>query len=208
MLAAGTDAMANFYRTMPLGVSRLYVQTQGETSMAAYMEAMKEGRSFVTTGPMLDFKLDGAAPGDVVSGEVSARFEIDLASAVSVDLVEVIVNGLVVWSGPGLDGAGSRTYEGSIDLPAAGWVAVRGRGGETVWPAADSYSFAHTSPVWIESVGSVAADAFRRAAEELIPLVDAAEARLRESYGDVATPRILSDFEAARAKLVGRMPRP
>ena len=208
LLAAGTDAMANFYRTMPLGVSRLYVQTRGETSMAAYMEAMKEGRSFVTTGPMLDFKLDGAAPGDVVSGEVSARFKIDLASAVSVDLVEVIVNGLVVWSGTGLDGAGNRTYEGSIDLPAAGWVAVRAHGGETVWPAADSYSFAHTSPVWIESVGSVAADAFRRAAEELIPLVDAAEARLRESYGDVAIPRILSDFEAARARLVARMPSP
>jgi len=208
LLAAGTDAMANFYRTMPLGVSRLYVQTQGETSMAAYMDAMKEGRSFVTTGPMLDFKLDGATPGDVVSGEVSARFKIDLASAVSVDLVEVIVNGLVVWSSAGLDGAGSRTYEGSIDLPAAGWVAVRARGGETVWPAADSYSFAHTSPVWIESVGSVAADAFRRAAEELIPLVDAAEARLRESYGDVATPRILSDFRAARARLLARMPSP
>ena len=194
--------MANFYRTMPLGVSRLYVQTQGQTSMAAYMEAMKQGRSFVTTGPMLDFKLDGTAPGDVVSGGVSARFKIDLASAVSVDLVEVIVNGLVVWSGPGLDGAGSRTYQGSIDLPTAGWVAVRAHGGETVWPAADSYSFAHTSPVWIESVGSIDSDAFQRAAEELLPLVNAAEARLRESYGDVATPRILSSFEAARARLV------
>ena len=184
------------------------MQTQGKTSMAAYMEAMKQGRSFVTTGPMLEFELDGAAPGDVVSGEVSARFKIDLASAVAVDLVEVIVNGLVVWSGPGLDGPGSRTYQGSIDLPAAGWVAVRAHGGETVWPAADSYSFAHTSPVWIESIGSVAADAFQRAAEELMPIVDAAEARLRESYGDVATPRILADFEAARMKLMAGMSHP
>ena len=81
-------------------------------------------------------------------------------------------------------------------------------GGETVWPAADSYSFAHTSPVWIESIGSVAADAFQRAAEELMPIVDAAEARLRESYGDVATPRILADFEAARMKLMAGMPHP
>ena len=102
-----------------------------------------------------------------------------------------------------IDGAGSRSYEGSIDLPTAGWVAVRARGGETVWPAADSYSFAHTSPVWIESIGSVDADAFRRSAEELMPLVDAAEAKVRVSYGDVATPRILAEFEAARVRLRG-----
>ena len=102
-----------------------------------------------------------------------------------------------------IDGAGSRSYEGSIDLPTAGWVAVRARGGETVWPAADSCSFAHTSPVWIESIGSVDADAFRRSAEELMPLVDAAEAKVRVSYGDVATPRILAEFEAARVRLRG-----
>ena len=82
------------------------------------------------------------------------------------------------------------------------------RGGQTIWPAADSYSFAHTSPVWIDSVGSVDAEAFRRSAEELMPLVDAAEAKVRVSYGAVATPRILSEFEAARARLVARLPRP
>tara|TARA_Y100001936_G_scaffold228565_1_gene249808 strand:+ start:192 stop:896 length:705 start_codon:yes stop_codon:yes gene_type:complete len=203
LLSAGTDAMADFYRTMPLGVSRLYVQTDGENSMAAYMKAMKEGRSFVTTGPMLDFELGGVRPGDVVSREGSAEFKIDLAAAVSVDTVELIVNGLVVWSASGLDGAGSRTYAGSVELPTAGWVAVRARGGETVWPAADSYSFAHTSPVWIGSIGSVHPDAFRRAAEELMPLVDAAEAKVRVSYGDTATPKILAEFEAARVRLSG-----
>ena len=41
-----------------------------------------------------------------------------------------------------------------------------------------------------------------------MPIVDAAEARLRESYGDVATPRILADFEAARMKLMAGMSHP
>ena len=41
-----------------------------------------------------------------------------------------------------------------------------------------------------------------------MPLVDAAEAKVRVSYGAVATPRILSEFEAARARLVARLPRP
>jgi TolB protein len=204
VLEGGTDVMNNFYRTMPVGVSRLYVQTAGEVSMAAYMRGMKEGRSFVTTGPMLDVRIDGVAPGDVVSGGRSARFNLDLASAVPVETVEVLVNGVVAWSSAGLERSGSRSYEGSIELPEAGWVAVRAHGGETMWPAADSYSFAHTSPVWIGHVGSTDPDASRRSAEELMPLVDAAEARLRATYGDVPIPRILADFEAARAKLEGR----
>lgn len=202
-LEAGTDAMNNFYRTMPIGVSRLYVQTGGEVGLRSYMQAMREGRSFVTTGPMLDFRIDGAVPGDAMQGGRSAPFRLDLATVVPVDTVEILVNGEIAWSSAGLDGSGSRSYEGEIDLPTGGWVAVRAHGGETVWPAADSYSFAHTSPVWIGQVGSTDPDAFRRAAEELMPLVDAAEAKLRAAYGDVPTPRISAAFEAARTKLRG-----
>ena len=46
---------------MPVGVSRLYVDTEGRPNMAAYMRAMREGRSFVTTGPMLLLEVDGVA---------------------------------------------------------------------------------------------------------------------------------------------------
>ena len=83
-------------------------------------------------------------------------------------------------------------------------VAARARGGQTRWPSADSYPFAHTSPVWISEVGSTDVDARARAAEELLPLLDVAEEVVRRGYGDAPTPSITADFDAARARLEGR----
>lgn len=200
-LEAGTDVMNNFYRTMAVGTTRIYVDTQGATSFDAYWRGFREGRSFVTTGPMLRLEIEGAEPGDTVPGDRRASFRAELASAVPVERVELIVNGAVMWTAEGLTEPGSRVYEGEVMLPAGGWVAIRAHGGAQSWPQMDPIVFAHTSPVWIDRVGSVDPGAAARAAAELMPVLDAAEAQLRAAYGDTPTPRILADFEAARARL-------
>jgi len=98
--------------------------------------------------------------------------------------------------------AGSRTYRGNVGLTAGGWVAARARGGEPVWPAMDSYAFAHSNPVWIGRVGSTDRAAMRRSAAALGPVVDAAECRLIAGYGGAENvPRILEAFAAARRRL-------
>lgn len=200
-LEAGTDVMNNFYRTMPVGTTRIYVDTGGVENFDAYWDGFRNGRSFATTGPMLQFELDGVRHGGVVAGGRVAPFRIELASAVPVDTVEVLVNGEVAWSADGLASPGSRVLTGDVELPAGGWVAVRAHGGEPAWPVMDRLVFAHDSPVWIGSVGSVDAAAAARAAADLMPVLEAAEARLREAYGDTPTPRILEAFQAAREKL-------
>jgi TolB protein len=201
LLEAGTDVMNNFYRTMAVGTTRIYVNTDGNTSFEAYWRGFREGRSFVTTGPVLLLDLDGAEPGDATAGGRLAAFRIDLASAVPVERVEVVVNGQVQWSETGLAMPGAKEYAGTIELPAAGWVAVRAHGGAQSWPAMDQRVFAHTSPVWIDHVGSVDPDAAARAAADLMPVIDAAWSSLRAAYGDAPTPRIDAEFEAARDKL-------
>lgn len=201
LLEAGTDVMNNFYRTMPVGTTRLYVQTGGAESFDAYWRGFREGRSFVTTGPAIEFEVGGSVHGGTLPGGRTAPFRLDLASAVPVDTVEVVVNGEVVWAAAGLSGPGTRSFQGEVDLPRAGWVAARARGGEPGWPTTDLLVFAHTSPVWIDHVGSVDPAAARRAAEDLMPVLDAAEAELREAYGDAPTPRIAEEFRAARERL-------
>jgi hypothetical protein len=67
----------------------------------------------------------------------------------------------------------------------------------------DSYAFAHTGPVWIDHVGSTDPEAARQAARDLMPILDAAERRLRLAYGETPTPRILEAFREAREKLEG-----
>jgi TolB protein len=61
--------------------------------------------------------------------------------------------------------------------------------------------FAHSSPIWIGSVGSTEPGARSDAAADLIRAIDAAQARARAAYGEVETPRLHARFDEARARL-------
>ncbi len=202
--SAGTDVMLNLYRTMALGTTRVYVQTGGATNWPAYLDGLREGRSFVTNGPFLDFRVESgdivAGPGGV-AGPGRVRWSLEMASATPVSQVEVLVNGQVAWSGAGLDAPGSREYEGALELPAGGWIAARAQGGETRWPSMDTSPFAHTAPVWIGERGSTDPVARRSAARELLEVLATSRARLEAGYGDTAIPKLTSVFDEARARL-------
>lgn len=73
------------------------------------IDPLRAGRSFVTNGPLLDFRLDGARPGDAVDRSAArADWTLDLCSAVPVERVEILVNGEPVWSGAGTTDPGRR----------------------------------------------------------------------------------------------------
>lgn len=209
--SAGTDVMLNLYRTMAVGVTRVYVHTGGRFNWPAYVEGLRSGRSFVTNGPFLDFRVGGAAaggeaspdgvrPGGVVApGTVS--WALDLAAATEVDTVDIIVNGRVVVSHLGIASPGRRNYTGEIDLPAGGWIAARARGGETRWPSMDTSPYAHTAPIWIGSRGSTDPAARQEAAAELRDILTTSLARLRIGYLGTSIPRLEARFAAAMARL-------
>ena len=198
--SAGTDVMLNLYRTMAVGTTRVYAYTGAELNWPVYLEALREGRSFVTNGPFLDFRVGGARPGGVVDpGPV--QWSLDLGTATSVDTVEILVNGRVVASRSGIASPGRRTYTGDLELPAGGWVAARARGGETRWPSMDTEPFAHTAPVWIGERGSVDPVTQREAATELLEVLIVARGRLRVGYAGTSIPRLEARFDEAVARL-------
>ena len=207
--SAGTDVMLNLHRTMAVGVTRIYVHTGEHLNWPAYIEGLRLGRSFVTNGPLLDFRVGDRMPGEVLAGDDAGRgaaggevsWSLDLATATAVDAVEILVNGRVVASHPGISSPGRRSYSGRIETPAGGWIAARARGGETRWPSMDTEPFAHTGPVWIGARGSTDPAARRQAATELLTLLDASHARLRLGYDGVSIPRLEERFALARERL-------
>ncbi|NNM33441.1 MAG: CehA/McbA family metallohydrolase [Gemmatimonadetes bacterium] len=203
--SAGTDVMTNFYRTMAVGTTRVYANTGGAANWPAYLGAYKAGRSFVTNGPMLDFRVGGVGPGEVVPLDAakggSIEWTLDLRTAVPVEQVEVLVNGEVVWSSAGLSQPGHRAYSGRIDLPEAGWIAVRAVGGPAGWPSMDMYPFAHTGATWIGQVGSSDAAARAQSARELMQVLDVSEQQLIAGYVNLDIPKLRARFARARARL-------
>lgn len=197
---AGSDTMHNFYHMMAVGATRVYVKPEGAFNMRNYLDGAKKGRSFVSSGPQLDFTVGGVGPGEVVrSGQV--EWKLDTYSAVPFEKVEILVNGKVVWSGAGLTAAGKKTYGGRISVPKGGWVAARVHGGPTVWPSQEVYPFAHTSPVWIGKVGSTDPAAVRAAANDLLRALDSADTRLKASYPGDTGQRLKQRVADARKKL-------
>ena len=198
--SAGTDVMLNLYRTMAVGVTRVYAHTGGALDWPSYLDALREGRSFVTNGPFLELRVAGEGPGGVVDAG-SASWSLDVATATAVDTVEVLVNGRVVFAQPGIAEPGRRSYAGTLDLPDGGWIAARARGGETRWPSMDTAPFAHTAPVWIGERGSTAPEARRQAAAELLSILQVSRLRLVAAYGDNPIPHLTARFDEAERRL-------
>jgi TolB protein len=201
---SGSDVMLNFYRTMAPGTTRTYVKTDGALDFGSYLEGLKAGRSFVTNGPLLEFDVDGATPGGTTEADGRAGWTLQLYTAVAVSTMDVIVNGEVVESrtaGPDAH----QTFEGEIDLPAGGWVAVRVTGPETTeWPGMDSYAFAHSSPVWIGDIGSVDRAAELRSVAVLEQALAGARSRLEGGYAGTPIPNLQARFDEAQAALEAR----
>ena len=199
--SAGTDVMLDYHRTMAVGTTRIYVHVPGPFRIGPYLEALKAGKSFVTTGPLLDFRVEGARPGEATGQGGEAGWTLTLAHTGPVSQVDLLVNGAVVETVPGLDGPGVRELSGTLTLPAGGWAAARAHGGEESWPGMNGSVFAQTSPVWIGEVGSRDPAAAEAAARDLLRALDHSEAEVRERYGEIPIPRILERFTLARERL-------
>lgn len=119
----------DFHRTPAIGTARVYAeQSQNKLQWTSYINAVKQGRTFVTNAPVLLLELDGKIkPGDVILGGKQS-FSLQASSAIAVDNIELVVNGEIVWSGGSIDAGDSRTFTGQIDLPEGGWVAARAHG--------------------------------------------------------------------------------
>lgn len=201
-ISAGSDVMNDLYRTMAIGVTRVYVKPDGDLSISSYLEALKNGKSFVTNGPQIIFKVDEKEVGEVINTDrKKVKWTLDVHSPTPYDTVEIFVNGEVVWTGKGNTKTGSKTYKGSIVVPKNGWVTARVSGGAIEWPLMDSYPFAETSPIWFNSVRSTDGEVSKASAKTLMRLLEVSTGRLKEGYGDNPIPKLEAHFEEAKKYL-------
>lgn len=202
---AGTDVMNNLYHTMAIGTTRVYVQPDRPGDAGSYFAALKASRSVVSTGPMLDFHVGGSGPGQAFArGNGTATWQLDVHTAMPVDSVQIVVNGTVVQTLPPLTAPGSRHYSGSVSLPAGGWVAARVSGPTTTgWPGMSVYAWAHTSPVWINRIGSTEPVVQVAAARDLLRALDVADQAVDIGYGESEHPLLRAHSAAARRILDG-----
>ena len=149
----GTD---KFSAEIPVGAIRTYARLDPEDppSFESWALAVRAGRTFATSGPIIEFSVDGHGPGDVLSlpvfgGRLEARVRVRAAQPV-ISFVDVVVNGQVVATGESLHPTGDLTLETPIDIHAGAWIAARSRSDQEVVSAFRTSMASHTSPVYVE----------------------------------------------------------
>ena len=202
---SGTDMWVDFHRTMAVGTGRNYVRLNGaDLTSESVLEAAMAGRGFVTTGPALLFQVGkDAQPGDVIS-RGKQDWQATLAGTNDIDVVELVVNGVVIEKFPGITAGETKTYQGQVDLPNGGWVAIRAYASELkedTWPSMHARPFAHSSPIWINSIGSTDPNSRKAAAADLIRAIDASERIAKAAYGEIEMNRMMTRFAEARESL-------
>src|SRR5262249_12992112 len=131
-----TGGTANGVHPVPLGFGRVYVQLDGEFNYDAWLRGLNEGRSFVTTGPMLFVTVNGRLPGHVFGPNSPKertkhhRVEGTALSAQPLRSIEIIVNGEVVETitpvnRPTEAGAHESLFRKTVKIEESSWVAVR-----------------------------------------------------------------------------------
>lgn len=143
---AGTDVFTNWrgINRIP-GGARQYVDVGSEFTWAKWIGRYRQGRAFVTNGPLLRFTVNGQGPGAVLR-ESHVRLVGEVMSRVPADQLELVQNGEVIATA-----AGNR-IEKEVTLGASAWFAMRVTG-----RAARGYGNepprAHSGPVYVELNG-------------------------------------------------------
>lgn len=181
---SGTDNFSDVWRDPPPGADRAYVKIRGPLSLSAWMNGIKAGRTFGTTGPLLFLDVEGKEPGDVIAigmtGPTVLRVKADVVSIAPLEKLEIIANGQIADTVT-VTGEGRRaTFNGTVELPQGGWIAARAVGPSSRY-VSDSYAFAQTSPVYVVRDGRRFTSA--QDAAFLRDVVDAIRARVDGGRG-------------------------
>jgi hypothetical protein len=145
-----TAGTASGVHPVPLGFGRVYVHTDGDFTYERWMQGLDAGRSFVTTGPLLDVRLNGKLPGETFSqGDETKEYGFT-GSAFSARLlskIEVVADGRVVQTlkpvnTPRESGGYESPVEAQFAVSSSTWFCVR------CWSPTDDgrLRFAHSAP--------------------------------------------------------------
>lgn len=151
-IVAGTDKMS---AEVPVGAVRTYSHLSSDDALTfeAWAAAVRVGRTFVTSGPILELAVDGHEPGDVIRLRSGGRLEVALraraAQPVITDL-ELVVNGRIVAATGAAVGSTELTLGETLDIADGAWIAARSRSGSEIHSAFATSMAAHTSPVYVE----------------------------------------------------------
>jgi hypothetical protein len=194
MPTAGT---ASGVHPVPLGYSRVYVHTGPTFDGNTWLDGLRRGRSFVTTGPMLLATVNAQLPGATISANdsqpVSLTVDIESVSEKPISAIEILVNGRVVDAAtPACEQTRESAWQvrlrRTVVVDGSAWLVVR-----SIENQPDGRKrFAHTAPWHVVAPGKPLRPR-RDQVEYFVGLMETEIVRNRP----VLKPEALAEFQQA-----------
>jgi hypothetical protein len=204
-VCGGTDKMSAGYA---IGWLRTYAKLDPDTEFTydRWADAIRAGRTFSTTGPLIDLTVDGHPIGDDIAmrstgGTVEARVRVE--SFAPLGSVELVMNGRVVAKETAESGATQIDLVHRVQVERSGWIAARCSG---LQGHAGALLAAHTSPVYVTCGDQRPFDG--PAAEHFLALVDGTTEYMNNIatvYDEESRNRMVKLFTEARTELRERL---
>lgn len=201
------------------GQERFYTKVDGPLTYERWLDSVRAGKTFITTGPLLEFRINGKEIGSELTlqrgGEVTIKGEVryrddDREKPLELELVE---NGRVVRRFPRLNDSGEINFEVRHRIDETMWLALRTSRGMNIYPSKKPYAMAHSAhsaPIYVtlKNAPPLAEHPRTRAiAQDWLASLDALEARISQenieylqsvtSAGDPVPYQILLDNQSA-----------
>jgi hypothetical protein len=151
----GTDKMS---AGMPVGGIRTYAKLDRNRpfDFGNWGAAVRAGRTFSTSGPLIDLTVDGRSVGEEIrmkGGRGTVEVHALAESAWPIHRLEVVKNGEIVATAARKEGAAKLEIRTQIPVEGPGWIAARCASTLKKYHTWPGYLAAHTSPVYIAVSG-------------------------------------------------------
>jgi hypothetical protein len=136
-----------------IGEVRAYVYLgRKRFSTDAWFDAFRRGRTFTTSGPMIEFRVDNALPGDEIRFKTDRKLRIRARAwgdpkRMAPMKLEIVRHGEVICTAESTDAKQAEArLDFTVDAGHGSWIAARARAGDG--------TSAHTTPVYVVRDGS------------------------------------------------------
>ncbi|MBI3207669.1 MAG: CehA/McbA family metallohydrolase [Candidatus Solibacter usitatus] len=126
----GEDSISNLHRIKLVGSVRTYVQS-GKLAVGDWIEALRKGRSYFTTGPLLSFRVNGKGPGERVQLAAAGGqivLEAEVKSITPLSKVVIHRNGAVFRELTLTSGKLSASLKETVPAGGSAWYSLYAEG--------------------------------------------------------------------------------
>ncbi len=127
----GEDSITDLHRGKQIGSVRTYAKVDGPLTIGAWLDAVRKGRTYFSTGPILDLRVNGVLPGGIIrlpEGGGTVTIEGSVQSIAALDKVYLYSNGKVLKQ-ISMDAAGKLgKFRETLPVKESAWFSLFAEG--------------------------------------------------------------------------------